>query len=914
MTITSPSASFDFQNDSSVSDRKRLSSHSFSLVNESDYDSKGINYGRSFADSYQESSHSSLNRHTSPNSTLLSATNRNTSPSSRSRSNSHSTKAIFRSRSKIAQENLDNYPNFHADYDHDDDNQSPAIGTNRQIAYDDLTAIDWQYEYARERLRVDKVDHTSGIYGKILRFIDTSHIWIVILLTGMSVAMVSAFIDIVSRWLADVKFGYCVDAFYLPKDFCCSGIDPNDKCNAWITWEQSFEIDNHQVGSYAIAYVFYVFFAIIFAAAGSILVMFYAPHSRLSGIPEIKTILSGFIIRESLGFKTLMFKAIGLILVVSAGLWIGKEGPLVHVACCCAAVAMQLFPQLDQNEAIKREVLAAASSAGISVAFGSPIGGVLFSLEQLTYYFPERTLWTSFVAAMVGAVTLQFINPFRSGNLVLFQVIYDRLWHRFELVPFAFIGILGGLYGALFNTLNIKIANWRRKNTWISNRPLLEVIIVTFITGIVTYPIVYARIPATLSLSHLFQECSEKVPGQLCSEKNYFSTYLVLTFTGIQGFFLTAYTYGINIPAGIIMPSMLNGALIGRAIGILMNIWQVRHPNFFLFEACPPDQPCITPGVYALVGAASTLCGVTHLTVSTVVIMFELTGALNYVLPIMTGVMVSKWVSDSCNRKGIYESWIRYMEYPYLDNHVDESIPDVSVESIMTTVEDLTTIPANYVTIKSLKDLLDTTQSRGFPIVRSETDMTLIGYITAAELRNAVDSIPFRVKENSYCTFLSQQQLSKTTVGSHKRGRSFVPYTDDVDEVQFPDSVSHEYNNAYNPDELDDFISDTLPISLRKYAELTPMTLSWDASLQLAASMFQKLGLRFILFTCRGQLKGMLTRKDVWQMINSIDTDYDNLGLLSESSKFVRGRLLNSISHSLRGSEDEADLLMSDED
>lgn len=164
----------------------------------------------------------------------------------------------------------------------------------------------------------------------------------------------------------------------LTQGFCCSGIDPNDQCDAWITWEQSFEIDNHQVGSYAIAYVFYVFFAVIFAAAGSILVMFYAPHSRLSGIPEIKTILSGFIIRESLGFKTLIFKAIGLILVVSAGLWIGKEGPLVHVACCCAAVAMQLFPQLDQNEAIKREVLAAASSAGISVAFGSPIGGVLF--------------------------------------------------------------------------------------------------------------------------------------------------------------------------------------------------------------------------------------------------------------------------------------------------------------------------------------------------------------------------------------------------------------------------------------------------------------------------------------------------------------------------------------------------------
>lgn len=90
----------------------------------------------------------------------------------------------------------------------------------------------------------------------------------------MSVALASAFTDIVSRWLADVKFGYCADAFYLPKDFCCSGIDPNDKCSAWTTWEQSFNIDSNRVGSYVIAYFFYVLFAIVFAAAACILVMF----------------------------------------------------------------------------------------------------------------------------------------------------------------------------------------------------------------------------------------------------------------------------------------------------------------------------------------------------------------------------------------------------------------------------------------------------------------------------------------------------------------------------------------------------------------------------------------------------------------------------------------------------------------
>lgn len=158
-------------------------------------------------------------------------------------------------------------------------------------------------------------------------------------------------------------------------------------------------------------------------------------------------------------------------------MWLGKEGPLVHVACCCANLFMKLFGNINGNEgttpaipsswhgltyvpiARKREVLSAAAAAGISVAFGSPIGGVLFSLEvssiatflevtltrsqQLSYYFPDKTMWQSFVCAMTAAVTLQALDPFRSGKLVLYQVTYSTGWYGFEMIPFAILGILG---------------------------------------------------------------------------------------------------------------------------------------------------------------------------------------------------------------------------------------------------------------------------------------------------------------------------------------------------------------------------------------------------------------------------------------------------------------------------------------
>jgi chloride channel 3/4/5 len=80
-------------------------------------------------------------------------------------------------------------------------------------------------------------------------------------------------------------------------------------------------------------------------------------------------------------------------LAVSTGLSLGKEGPLVHVAGCCGNIITYFFPKYSRNEAKRREVLSAAAAAGVSVAFGAPIGGVLFSLEEVSIsLYPVYTL------------------------------------------------------------------------------------------------------------------------------------------------------------------------------------------------------------------------------------------------------------------------------------------------------------------------------------------------------------------------------------------------------------------------------------------------------------------------------------------------------------------------------------------
>jgi chloride channel 3/4/5 len=305
------------------------------------------------------------------------------------------------------------------------------------------------------------------------------------------------------------------------------------------------------------------------------------------------------------------------------------------------------------------------------------------------------------------------------------------------------------------------------------------------------------------------------------------STIILLHFAAVLGFFLAAITFGLQIPAGIILPSMAIGAVFGRAVGIVMEIWVHNHPNFIAFDSCEPDLPCITPGTYAIIGAAAALGGVTRMTVSIVVIMFELTGALTYVLPIMIAVMISKWVGDAFGKRGIYESWIHFNEYPFLDNSEEVPIPDIPASQVMTRIEELVVLTATGHTIESLKNVLGAHPYRGFPVISDPRDAILLGYISRAEL--------------SYNLHTSTQPP-----------RNLPPEA----EAFFAHQPLADPRNT---------------LDLRPWMDQTPITLPANSSLQLTANYFQKLGLRYILFSSRGVLQGLLTKKDVWYVLHGAE-------------------------------------------
>lgn len=374
----------------------------------------------------------------------------------------------------------------------------------------------------------------------------------------------------------------------------------------------------------------------------------------------------------------------------------------------------------------------------------------------------------------------------------------------------------------------MKVAEWKKSASKSLPGPIIQVVIVALLTALINYPNLYMRAQSSELVHALFAECSKLGSDEfgLCKSGSATggATIVLLIFACVLGFFLAVITFGLQIPAGIILPSMAIGALFGRALGIVVEIWVKNHPNFIAFATCEPDIPCVTPGTYAIIGAAAALGGVTRMTVSIVVIMFELTGALTYVLPIMIAVMISKWVGDAISKRGIYESWIHFNEYPLLDNSEEAQIPDIPVSQIMTRIEDLVVITATGHTIESLKNIMSIHQCRGFPVISNARDAILLGYISRADLSYNLDTSLRELPMETECFFTHQPLSDPRTT-----------------------------------------------LDLRPWMDQTPLTLPSKASLHLTASYFQKLGLRYVLFTDRGVLQGLLTKKDVWYVLNGAE-------------------------------------------
>lgn len=301
-----------------------------------------------------------------------------------------------------------------------------------------------------------------------------------------------------------------------------------------------------------------------------------------------------------------------------------------------------------------------------------------------------------------------------------------------------------------------------------------------------------------------------------------FSLFLAFTLRTL----LVIISFGCKVPAGIFVPSMAIGAAFGRMIGILVEALHESFPTSTFFSACLPDQPCITPGTYAFLGAAAALSGIMHITVSVVVIMFEITGALTYILPTMIVVGVTKAVSERFGHGGIADRMIYLNGYPFLDNKEDHTF-GVPVSSVMST--SIASLPASGIPLRSLETIMNENAYQGYPIVSDPDKKILLGYIGRTELRYALD------------------KARADTPGASSSSNPTVFFTPQP-ESQFQSQSQTQ--------------TQTPSLNLTKFTDPTPLTVHPRLPLETVMEIFKKMGPRAILIEYRGRLTGLVTVKD----------------------------------------------------
>lgn len=180
-------------------------------------------------------------------------------------------------------------------------------------------------------------------------------------------------------------------------------------------------------GGFVLPFLVFASFSFAFTCVAGSLVAYVEPLAAGSGIPEIKTYLNGVHLPNLLHAKTFIAKLCGIVFSIGAGLIAGKEGPFVHggaiVGSGVSGLASRTFgvrakgkyANLFRNDVDHREFTAIGTAAGVATAFGAPIGGALFTIEEGCSFYSTFIFWRCFIATCTGVLTLHTLVEFRNG-------------------------------------------------------------------------------------------------------------------------------------------------------------------------------------------------------------------------------------------------------------------------------------------------------------------------------------------------------------------------------------------------------------------------------------------------------------------------------------------------------------------
>lgn len=434
-----------------------------------------------------------------------------------------------------------------------------------------------------------------------------------------------------------------------------------------------------------------IIFPIITTLGGlisGILVWKYAPETKGSGIPYVKMALTrmGKLIR----IRSIAIKFLAGAIGIGTGLSLGREGPSVQLGAGAGAFIGKIS---KMNGTDKDKLIAAGAGSAIAATFNAPIAGTIFVLEELVNKFSSSLLFP----VLIATVSADTLSRYIIGNKPCFIIPENIDTTGLTDIPaFIILGITAAFLGVLF-AKNIFLNNKFFNNIKIPNyiKPAIAGAIIGVIGLFIPLVMGSGNIAVDILLAHKLQ----------------FSMIIIIF---LLKFILTPICFGSGAAGGIFLPTLMLGAFLGYIIASILNIIGFQTD----------------PIILSVLGMGAFLSAVARTPITATVMVFEMTGSYNFILPIMLCSAIADLTAEKLGHKPIYSMLI-----------VNDStktgqakiLSEIKVKTAMNKDVDYIDLKA---TIANVKEKFENKTYSTYPVLNYKKK--LCGYITKANIEDLI--------------------------------------------------------------------------------------------------------------------------------------------------------------------------------
>ncbi len=442
------------------------------------------------------------------------------------------------------------------------------------------------------------------------------------------------------------------------------------------------------------------YWVIIPPAVGGLIIglitYYYAPETKGHGVPEVMEAMykKQGIIRP----RVVLAKIVASGVCLGTGGSAGREGPIVQIGSAFGSAVSQ-FLKLSVTD--RKILVGCGATAGIAATFNAPLAGIIFSIELILLEFKTE----SFVPLVISSVFATIISRLFLGSEPIFIIPAYHFQSLYELLFYLAMGILAGFAGIMEFKLLYGIEDIFDK---IKVHPALKPAIGGVLLGIIG-----------LEFPQIFGVGYESMGKILSPNYGNPTVYLAIALfaLAIAKMFALSITLGSGGSGGVFAPSLFIGAVFGSFFGIIINL---------LFPSISAPY-----AAYGLVGMAAMFSATSRATLTSIIMVFEMTRDYEIIIPLIFACVLADITSSIFSKNTIYTEKLarRGIKIPHgLEINI---MKNRYVQEIM--VKNITTV-MNDASIELVRDKILETGHHGFPVL--DNNDNLIGLITAEDITN----------------------------------------------------------------------------------------------------------------------------------------------------------------------------------